>query len=367
MRDGNEKPKLKPPPRVPLAVETGSEAGSPPRSELTNPGLRLARAAILIAMVLGLIGVFVLLPRWQERRQERLTTGRESQKAAPATRDPTPATQIAVPATASATPEPNPIPVPTKTPRPASTRQRNEVDRQPPDDQRHYVEAMSEGLAALEIGQWQTALAAFERASSLRPGAPEVADGIARARAGQRRETVAESLRRADELEYGEAWREAEKMYSAVLAIDPESAAALSGKQRTDVRATLDEELEFHLANPGRLSTPAVFEDATACLEEALDTAPSGPRLEEQIARLEAVLERASTPVPVILESDAMTEVVVYRVGRLGTFTRRELALRPGTYTVVGSREGFRDVRLQLVVAPASPPNPLVVRCAERL
>lgn len=367
MSDGNEKPKLRPPPRVPALGTNDAETGTSSRPSRRIPVRLPARVAVLITMVFGLIGVFVLLPRWQERRQERLITGREAQESAPTAADHPPATQNPVLPTVGRTPDPSPIPLPTETPRPAPTRQRNATDRQPSEDQRQYVEAMSEGLAALEIGQWQTALAAFERASSLRPGAPEVDDGIARAQVGQRRETIAEKLRRAGELEQGEAWREAEKTYSAVLAIDPESAAALSGIRRTDARANLDERLEFHLANPGRLSTPAVFDDATSYLEEALETVPSGPRLEGQIARLRAVLERASTPVSVVLESDAMTEVVVYRVGRLGTFTRRELALRPGTYTVVGSREGYRDVRLQLVVTPGSAPEPLVVRCAERL
>jgi hypothetical protein len=69
----------------------------------------------------------------------------------------------------------------------------------------------------------------------------------------------------------------------------------------------------------------------------------------------------------VVLESDAATEVMVYRVGRLGTFTRHELKLKPGTYTVVGSRPGYRDVRLQLVVTPGPPPMPLVIRCTESL
>jgi hypothetical protein len=226
---------------------------------------------------------------------------------------------------------------------------------------------MSDGLAALEDRQWLAAQDAFSRASRLRPDAPEVTDGLARARAGQRRESVADSLRRARGFEENEAWREAEKMYAAVLAIDPESAPALDGAKRTKTRADLDEKLEFHLANPGRLATQTVFDDAASVLEEALETVPSGVRLERQIASLETVLERASTPVAVVLESDASTEVMVYRVGRLGTFMRRELNLKPGAYTVVGSRPGYRDVRLQLVVTPGSPPKPLVIRCTERL
>jgi hypothetical protein len=151
------------------------------------------------------------------------------------------------------------------------------------------------------------------------------------------------------------------------LAIDPESALALDGRKRTETRAVLDEKVEFHLANPGRLSTATVFDDAASCLDEALETVPSGPRLERQIARLEALLKTISTPVAVVLESDAQTEIMVYRVGRLGTFTRRELNLKPGAYTVVGSRSGYRDIRLQLIVTPGTPPKPLVVRCTEGL
>lgn len=226
---------------------------------------------------------------------------------------------------------------------------------------------MSDGLAALEQRQWQAATDAFERASRLRPEAPEVTDGLARAKAGQRLETIADGLRRAQSLEQREAWREAESTYSAVLAIDPESAPALAGQRRTEARAALDEKLEYHIANPARLTNEDVFADASSALDEAMETLPSGPRLESQVGRLEALLEEASTPVPVVLESDALTEVVVYRFGRLGTFIRHEISLKPGTYTVVGSRNGFRDVRLQLVVNPGSPPEPLVVRCTEGL
>jgi hypothetical protein len=75
----------------------------------------------------------------------------------------------------------------------------------------------------------------------------------------------------------------------------------------------------------------------------------------------------ASKPVAVVFESDNQTEVVVYKVGRLGTFERRELSLRPGTYTVVGSRDGYRDVRLRVRVAHRNPPQSVVVRCEEAL
>lgn len=321
----------------------------------------------MTAMVLGLIGVFVILPRWQDGRQTRIAFDTEAQQPAATPESPVPIDEDSTPVSDATISEPSPVPTPTQTPRSVPARVQNIPPRQPSTAEREYVEAMSMGLAALENRQWLAAQDAFARASRLQPDAPEVADGLARARAGQRRESVADSLHRAREFEQNEAWRNAEKMYSSVLAIDPESAPALDGRTRTQTRANLDEKFEFHLANPGRLSTESVFDDATSCLEEALETVPSGPRLEGQIARLEALLKIASKPVAVVLESDASTEVLVYRVGRLGTFTRRELSLKPGIYTVVGSRSGYRDVRLQLVVVPGSRPETLIVRCTESL
>jgi tetratricopeptide (TPR) repeat protein len=234
-------------------------------------------------------------------------------------------------------------------------------------DKPDFVTAMSRGLAALESGQWQIAREAFESAASLRPGAPEVADGLARAGAGERRSLVSAGIRRGLELETSEAWAEAVQVYAGVLAVDPEAAAALDGRDRADRRANIDVQLEYHINNPQRLSSPPVFEDAAALLARARELDPRGPRLEGQLSRLEEVLATASTPVPVVVVSDDRTEVVIYRVGRLGTFSRRELSLRPGTYTAVGSREGFRDIRVQFTVGADALPGPVTVVCTEAL
>ena len=69
----------------------------------------------------------------------------------------------------------------------------------------------------------------------------------------------------------------------------------------------------------------------------------------------------------VVLESDEKTEVTVFQVAVLGKFERVELALRPGTYTVVGTRRGYRDVRRTLVVRPGQEPAPLLVLCEEKV
>jgi len=98
---------------------------------------------------------------------------------------------------------------------------------------------------------------------------------------------------------------------------------------------------------------------------EARELPSPGPVLRSQVAKVEALLATAEKPVRVALESDAATQVVIYRVGALGAFTRREVELPPGTYTVLGTRNGYRDVRQELKVRPGESPAALVVRCED--
>jgi len=365
MGDGRGSPPVQPPPRIP-ASDPGAARGRKRSADGAARRRTIMRLVLSAAMILGLLAVFVLLPRWQVRSQTTSSDHVEKENAAPQPLAPT--ARLAAPTASVAGSDAVPQQRPSPTPRPTTAPSRPSTpDNRSAATDDSYVAAVSEGLAAADHHQWAVARTAFERAARLRPGTPEVADGLRRVEAGERLQTIADGLRRAHELEREEAWHDAADMYSSVLTIDPQSAEGLAGKRRSAMRAALDEKLEFHLANPNRLTTPAVQEDAVEALDAARAMTPGGPRLAAQITRLETLLELATTPVEVVLESDEMTAVSVYRVGRLGTFARRELRLAPGTYTVVGTRDGFRDVRLQLVVDPATPPSPLLVRCTERL
>ena len=110
-----------------------------------------------------------------------------------------------------------------------------------------------------------------------------------------------------------------------------------------------------------------MYQEAKDLLLEASQLIPAGPRHEAQVAQLRELLSTAGTRVRVRLESDDRTEVTVYQVGRMGTFFTLQLELRPGTYTVVGSRSGYRDVRRKLVVAAGEQPEPLVILCEEKI
>ncbi len=228
-----------------------------------------------------------------------------------------------------------------------------------------FASAMAEGLRALDAGDHEAARAAFQRADGLRPGAPEVAEALLRVEQAASTEKISEHLDRAQAAERREDWHAAASEYAAVLAIDPSIAPAREGRERASERADLSDRLDYHLANPERLSADEAFEEARELLARAREVAPAGPQHRRRVDALTGLLEEAGTPVPVVLLSDGLTEVTVYRVGRLGTFERRELELRPGTYTVVGTRAGFRDYRTALVVEAGASPPTLSVSCRD--
>ena len=230
-----------------------------------------------------------------------------------------------------------------------------------------FASAMSVALAALHKGDFPAARDAFQRAGSLKPGSAQVSEGLMQIEEGEKLAAINRYRDTALDHEKAERWREAAREYAAVLGVDPIVRFAQMGKERSERRADLAERLDFHISHPDRLSSDPVFQEASELLHEASWIVATGPRLRGQIERLEALLDTMGIRVRVFLESDNFTEVTVYQVGRLGSFLSRELRLRPGTYTVVGSRRGFRDVRRQLVVVPGEQPEPLMVRCEEEI
>lgn len=263
----------------------------------------------------------------------------------------TPPPPVATPPPPVATPPP---PVAPPAPRPT-----------PPADP--FAEAMTRGLAALDRADHAVAQEAFQAALGIRPGAPQAEDGLRRAKDGLKARRILELQRRAETAEAAEDWRQALKSYDEVLGLDPAVGFAQNGRQRSLEMAELADGLAFHLANPGRLGTEEVSAEAAALIDRVAALTAEVPQLRQQAARLDAEVRTWSQPVEVWLESDNITEVTVYRVGRLGAFQRHALELRPGTYTIVGSRSGYRDVRRQVVVEPGGAPPPVVVRCDEEI
>jgi serine/threonine protein kinase/tetratricopeptide (TPR) repeat protein len=229
----------------------------------------------------------------------------------------------------------------------------------------NYAKAVGSGFAALGAGRLDEAHDAFVKARALKPNGAEAFEGLRRVGAALTARGFASMRQRAAGLEAQERWEEAQRVYEDVLAADPSLAFAQEGKARTTSRADLSSRLQQLLDRSDRLASPGVREDARALLETAGAQSPQGPVIRSQIARLEILLPGFDKPVRLSLLSDNSTQVVISSIGSFGSFARRDIELRPGKYTVVGTRYGFRDVRREITVAPGQDTQTIKVTCSD--
>jgi len=228
-----------------------------------------------------------------------------------------------------------------------------------------YAAAMSRGLADMAAGRSDTARAAFRDALALRPGSREAADALAALEQGQRADDLKVLELRARAAESAERWDEALAAWREAAALEPSLATAREGIARTEPRAELQRRIEALNREPQRLWDPAGRAEARQLIASAAATGNPRERLARAAGELERLAAAAQQPVRLRLRSDGATSVTIYRVGQYGSFSERDVELLPGRYTVVGTRNGYRDVRRDVVLPPGQPPTAVVIKCEE--
>ncbi len=228
-----------------------------------------------------------------------------------------------------------------------------------------YREALSAAFAALEQGEFDNAEAAFNRVLATRPDDAGALAGLQQT--GQRR-----TLSRIDALraqagaqEDADDWEGALATFDAALEIDPSLQFARDGRSRVRERVEIARAINAILDDPASLSEDARFGEAKVLLENARAQTAAGTAFDTKVQALAELLSRAAEPVELVLVSDNAMDVVIQKVAALGSFKRHALHLRPGRYVIVGSRDGCRDVRVEILLEAGLPP--VNVRCEERI
>ena len=230
-----------------------------------------------------------------------------------------------------------------------------------------FNDAMSDGYAALDESRFDTARSAFRRADTLQPGSSEAASAIQEVAAAETAAKLGRLQRQGSSYEGEEQWQEAVKAYTTALAIDGNILFAREGLARSEPRARLHKQFQAAIDEPSRLSDTAVAQTTEKLLRQARNLTPKGPVLSRQLDQLDTLLKLANTPIDVTLRSDLETEVIVYKVARLGRFEQHQLQLRPGSYTAVGTRTGYRDVRRNFEISHQNPIGPVTIACTEKI
>jgi tetratricopeptide (TPR) repeat protein len=228
-----------------------------------------------------------------------------------------------------------------------------------------FNQSMSEGYTALNAGRFDTARKAFNAAAKLQPGSKEASSALQEVNTAETAQRLAGLEKQGRRDEQQEQWSKAVAAYEQAQKIDRSVLFASEGLQRSRMRAQLDQQLRTVIEDRQRLSDVAVARATEDLLAQAKQVSPRGSVLEQQINTLEKALSDANTTVSVTLRSDDKTEVTVYKVARLGSFAERELTLRPGSYTALGTRAGYRDVRQTFTVSADAAAAPVTIICTE--
>lgn len=261
-------------------------------------------------------------------------------------------------------------------------RAKNSLDKaQTAIDKNDFIALMSDGYTALDKDNFALALEKFTQAkaifSNTNPENTEsalaleslksVEQAIAQLDNRRAQNYVTQQIKAAANHEQQEHWQQAVKLYQQLLDTDSSLVDVKARLVRVAIRAELDRQIVSVLNDPLELADENIFLGAQKILLDAKGINNPGPKLKEQIDQLTAVIDRSRIPLELTLLSDNKTEVTIYRVAKLGAFQEMSVQLLPGRYIIAGSRKGYRDVRIEVVVQGTEKIQPLTVSCTESI
>jgi len=224
---------------------------------------------------------------------------------------------------------------------------------------------MSNGYASLDNNDFARATDAFNQAGGVYPGRAAVSQALAQVENRKSQLHVNGQIQQAVEFESDEEWQQAVSVYQSLLQQDPSLTEVKAKLVPARVRADLDVRLVKAVDDPLKLSESPTYRKAMTTLSDARSIPGPGARLSSQIASLEQMLRVAVSSVTIIFQSDNLTNVTLFRVAELGLFEQTSLKLKPGKYIAGGTRQGFRDVRIEFTITGMPMDAPIVVRCME--
>ena len=226
---------------------------------------------------------------------------------------------------------------------------------------------MGDGFSALDNNNFEQASAAFNRAGTVYANHAAVKQALAQLETRRSQLWVTRNMARAADFEKQEKWHQAKSVYQKLLLTDATLTDVKVKQIPVSVRADLDSRIKAMIDDPLSLAASSQLKKARQALQDAEGIATPGPVLNEQIASLKHIIKTSQIPLEVALTSDSNTDVILFRVARLGTYYKTSVALKPGRYIVAGTRSGFRDVRIEFTLTDKGFDTPITISCNEAI
>ena len=216
--------------------------------------------------------------------------------------------------------------------------------------------AMTKGYQQLFANRYSAARKTFSQALKIMPGDSSAAMALQQSLASDKTASLSSLLAEAKTYEKQEEWASAQSNYQTVLQRDPNQVGAKLGNIRSGARSRFDLQIRDVLANTLSFGRSEQKSKASLVLADAQAISSKGPKLLQQISRLETALSQSDIAMKVSLQSDELTEVSLQKAGskviKLGKFSSRNLSLKPALYIVRGVRLGYQDVRTEIELYP---------------
>ncbi len=231
---------------------------------------------------------------------------------------------------------------------------------------RAFQDSMGQALQAIDSGEFATAEKALKETARIKPADPVVKETRQRLLAARRQAGLSSLRLAAQNLVEKEDWTAAAEKYRDALTIDSQAAFARNGLARAQEKQQLHKQLDHYLGDTTRLYSIDPLDNARKLLAANHQTAASEPLLAKKLATLRQAVALAVIPVDLLILSDNLTQVSIYKVGRFGSFEQKQFSLLPGKYTITGSRQGYRDVLKVVELKPGMDSQFLTIRTEEQ-
>jgi len=191
---------------------------------------------------------------------------------------------------------------------------------------------MSRGLAAIDAGNASSAREYFNKAAALKPNNKGVKDGLRQASRMQSNARVNGYLSTASKYQDQEDWGKVIETLDTAIAKEGKLSGFTDRRDAAAIRLQLDQRLQKLINNPELLSDDNTYKAAEKLLTQARSTSPSGRKLNGQIAQAEQLLS---------------------------------VSLKPGKYVITGARNGYRDVREEVILTAADNGKTIRIICTQ--
>ena len=162
-------------------------------------------------------------------------------------------------------------------------------------------------------------------------------------------------------------WKRALSLYRKAESLLPKGESILRKIELSESIISMNSQIISHLASPHRLSSSNIADDATRLITNSSPLSNHSASLSVNITKLKEAIHVYTSPVPVRIVSDGLTNVLVKGVGHIGMVKEKIIHLKPGNYILEGVRSGYKSKLSKINVTPTGANQQFEISCDEQL